>query len=212
MQKIHVTGGYRCGTTLMRSLMVCFEGTWVYPHGNEPTISHDAEYVVTKCGVSLVRWENWMKDPDLKVVCMLRDPRDVSCSVEAGHPEKRFLDLRPEMVAHFQVDYREVPGRIILIKYEDLVSDPNAVQKRVAEEFGLRIKYSFTEGYKYFPRGSDSGSLKSSSRGGTKEERPIDAKSVGIWKSHPTLRARAEQFGEETVTKEFLRKYYGLNL
>lgn len=85
--------------------------------------------------------------PNLKVVHVRRDPRDVCFSIwklqfdNIGHEYgNRFEDLahyyrvHEELIAHWK---SVLPGLIHTVRYEELVSDPNKESRRLVEHCGL---------------------------------------------------------------------------
>lgn len=216
--KIHITGGFRCGTTLLRNLMICFEDVWVYHTGAEPYFPEvpqdNADITVTKCGLTRERMGRWLEE-DVKILVIVRNPLDMSCSAVYDQPDARFSDIRPdclEYVAACVPRLENIPNKRLLIRYEDLVRSPGDVQKRIANFFDLDIRYPFSVGYKYFPsvaEAPEQNSLGSSSGGSTRGviNRPIDIKSIDIWKQHP-MRRRAEELSQEPYVREFISLYY----
>ena len=218
--RLHITGGYRCGTTLMRNLMVGFEDTWIYHEGSEPenpeVPQNNATITVTKCGNNPGRMARWLEDDDVKLIVMLRDLRDMSCSIAVDLPDEKFSDIRPDAMVSLDVcvpKLLNIPGKMLLLRYEDLVSEPNNAQEVIASFFDLTIRYPFLEAHKYFPsvqNAPEQNSLTSSSRPqaeASMRARPIDTKSVGIWKQHE-CRSSAEEFAQEPIVREFLSIYY----
>jgi len=111
----------------------------------------------------------------LRAIITIRDPRDVLTS---SHP--RSIRRRPY---HSTVDgwrklypylmrYLQDPDALI-VRYEDLVSELDAVEARIEAFVGERIEHSFSEFYKVVPRDFDTRALNG--------VRPVDRRTVGRW-------------------------------
>jgi hypothetical protein len=135
---------------------------------------------------------NWLlkSNPNLYVIYMLRDPRDVIASTHMGKPGAYFANLYQWM------DYEEcrkayaTSDRFLLVKYEDLVKNPNEMQNRIARQFSFLNKmHLFTE---YNEEANVSYSAEKA-LGGLRE---IESHNTGKWRNHlPRIKAQQERFG-----------------
>ena len=145
---------------------------------NHPTIfvaSRDRE---SSLAMSL---ESLHKNPCVKVIWMLRHPLDVLTSVHGNEPEKFYVEPQ-RLIRSLELykKFRDEP-QVLTVRYEELVSNPQAVQKKIADAFGLEPVRSFDESYKYFSKfKEDVNALRSI--------RPIDPNSLNKWKSNPAYR------------------------
>ncbi len=143
-------------------------------------------------------------NPGIRVLWMLRDPRDILTSIHADQPDEFYV--KPErLITSLKLydEFKDEP-QIMTIHYEELVSSPNTVQARIAQAFQLETVRDFTEGHKYFPHFRQNMRAMHSIR-------PIDAKSVQKWrvkqeykeyletvlKEHPALISLAPNYGYE---------------
>lgn len=133
---IHIVGlSPRSGTTLIAELInSCFNIDGYCEH--ESTVFSKPDRPVDIFCTKAPNQVRYMKramqiDPDLWCICMARDPRDVVVSRHKKHPDRYWTPLRV-WHEHFQTS-RSLVGhsRFIMVKYEDLVSDPDAIQQQL---------------------------------------------------------------------------------
>ena len=132
------------------------------------TLNISADYYVTKRPLDLFEIENIQrllgKIRDLKFIIMIRDPRALVTSKHASVPEqywqgydyKFFVNpnrgiksyTNPGIGAAFtairQVQ-KDARHAFLLVKYEEVVANPDSVQTRVEEFTGVRFKKPFSE-------------------------------------------------------------------
>jgi Sulfotransferase family len=93
--------------------------------------------------------------PEHRLIVMLRDPRDVQASIEAfedTRPEEAFaanltragLERLPELVQRHRSRLRWIAGLLedesaLVVRFEDLSSDPDAVAAKVAEYLEIEV-------------------------------------------------------------------------
>jgi hypothetical protein len=117
-------------------------------------------------------------DPDLYVICMIRDPRDIICSKHKKDPGRywaglKFWNLYSKMVGNL-VQY----AHFIPIRYENFVSSPDEVQKHIAKKIPfLKQRAPFSEYHK-------TASVSEASQEALRSMRPIKPASVGKWRKH----------------------------
>lgn len=148
---IHITGLPRTGTTLMRSLMGCFKETEIVPGEHHPQEPTSGRVYVTKFPSESV--DVYDTFPDLRMICMIRDPRDTFCSLQAGHRRWRDEERRsPGIFVRQLEDQRAVLNhpRTVVIKYEELVTTPDKIQEILESLLDLTIKHPFSGGNNLF--------------------------------------------------------------
>ncbi|TPL47412.1 sulfotransferase [Mesorhizobium sp. B2-4-6] len=150
--KIFIAGCARSGTTLTQRVMKSFEDTFVWP----PEARHTKFYLLDRRENNLVvkrdsrAFVHLAKLPaGIGLVYCVRHPLDVLTSV---HPqtmgERRFHTTADRWVLEYDalLSLRKAqPARDILyVRYEDTIADPDAVQLRIADRFGLRPRVPVT--------------------------------------------------------------------
>lgn len=197
MKRIHIVGvASRTGTTLMAELMhTCFRVDGYAEH--ELSIfrrpSPETGLIVTKSPAESAEVIEVLKyAPDLWVICMMRDPRDIVVSRHDSHPDIYWTNLRSWKKAVDLTSEESLRNpRFILVRYEDLVSDPDATQRYLEERIPFLSRIAPFSQFHEIARPSD-GSLKA-----MHGVRPISNKSVGIWRNHkPRLAAQIQLHGD----------------
>ena len=125
-------------------------------------------------------------NPDVKILWMLRDPRDVLTSTHPDQPGKFYVT--PERwIASLQLygPFKH-EAQVFTVRYEDLVTNPDAIQARIAQSFNLVASRKFVEAHKFFPRFHENVRAMHSIR-------PIDANSVQKWRKNPQLQQYLQQ-------------------
>ena len=180
--RLHVVGCHRSGTTLMMELL------W---HGFElgGRAEHEAslfEPVPEGAGVYLTK-----KPPDtirigpafeaddaLFVIAMMRDPRSVITSRHSSRPEVYFSSFRRWRSYADAIGRYQSHPRYLVVRFEDLVRDPDHEQARIAGRFPfLRCRAPFSS----FPEGSRVPQPAAESLNGV---RPFDTTRVDAWRAH----------------------------
>jgi hypothetical protein len=126
----------------------------------------------------------------LRPIITIRDPRD---ALTSSHP--RSVRRRPY---HFKIAgwrdlypylarYLRDPD-VLIVRYEDLVSDLDGVEASIGAFLGERFEHSFSEFHKGVPRYFDTRALNG--------VRPVDGRGVGRWKL-PQHTARIEEILRE---------------
>lgn len=155
--KLFIAGCGRSGTTLTRDLMNSFQGTYVLlegPYGEAPfsrfaTLSRPETHLVIKrtgeCWRTLVALPR-----DLELIYCVRHPFDVMTSTHPVSKHERRFHITQQ---RWDYEYRALRAlraaqpqrRIFILRYEDLIRDPDAVQENIARHFGLLPARRFTE-------------------------------------------------------------------
>lgn len=195
MKQVHVVGvSPRTGTTLMAELMShCFDFDGYADHELsfyfQPV--ERVQKLCTKKPSDLwlahraLKWRN-----NLWIICMVRDPRDVVVSRHSKRPDLYWSNLG---IIHRRMPYlmkARRQSRFMIVRYEDLVSDPDQVQGV------LQSKMAFLTKTADFSRFHE---VVKPTRGAVEAlsgVRPISTSSIGRWHSElPRLKAQIDRFG-----------------
>ena len=191
---IHIVGcSPRSGTTLMQEMMVaCYQ------------IDHHCEHERSLFKVELrldgvtctkhpheVRYAGGAlrANRNLFFIYMVRDPRDVVVSRHANYPDGYFTGLGFYLRAEKCASRLASHPRFIVIRYEDLVRNPDAVQEFLEKRLPfLERQHRFSEFHLHAKVSQDS----SQALNGV---RPPDARSIGGWRNHlPRVSAQVRKF------------------
>lgn len=182
-RRIHIVGaGPRTGTTLLAEAMnVCFDVDHYPTHEDQLFISAPecTDIFITKHPQDALIIEPRLRvDPFFFVIYMIRDPRDIVTSVHPADPNRYWTGLR-YWKALLPISRRlERHPRFISVRYEDLVSDPDATQQRLSRLL------PFLKGRERFSRFHNVADPDEYSKEALKGIRPIRPTSVGRWKNH----------------------------
>lgn len=117
-------------------------------------------------------------DPNLYVICMIRDPRDIISSKHKKDPEKYWAGLKFWNNYTKEFDRLADHSRFIPVRYEYFVSNPDKIQNLLLTKIPfLKKKYLFSD-FQNHAKVSDS------SKKALGKLRPFDPTSVGKWKQH----------------------------
>lgn len=133
-------------------------------------------------------------DPNLFVICMERDPRSVISSIHPIDPERYFSDFKIWKESHeATLNLRDEP-RFCVIRYENLVRDPDGVQRDLSNRCSfLKITGLFSE----FDKKAKPASKAEEAMKGV---RPISTDRIDGWKEHlPRIKAQLEKYPELTT-------------
>ncbi len=205
MPRIQIVGAPRSGTTLMHELMINGFEIDGYSKTEESLLDAQAPGARIYCGkdpwdTALVRWLLPL-DPELWVIYLLRDPRDVIVSRHALKPELYWANLRLWRWAHSSVRGLERHPRFVCLRYEDLVKAPDEIQRRLAKAMPfLRVKHAFSQ---YHETSEPSQQSLQAMRG----VRRVEASSIGVWREHKTrVAAQIRRHGD--ITDELITLGY----
>jgi hypothetical protein len=195
---IYIQGCARSGNTLIRELCgVAFrdmEMVKLTKDTAECSLAHLAGLLDQSPGGAKVRvasrnYENSLAmdrellrgHPDIKVLWMLRDPRDILTSIHDNQPDKYYVT--PErLIKSLELygQFKDEP-QVLTVRYEDLVTHPEVQQAKISERCGLTPSREFVEAYKYFPKFHENVRAMHSIR-------PIDTHSLQKWRNNPGYR------------------------
>jgi hypothetical protein len=194
-RRIHIVGSSpRTGTTLLVELMLA---GFVIDHSSEhersifqPAPPEVDLYLSKLPRDALVAARVLDVDPDLWILHMVRDPRDVVVSRHIQRPDRFWTTLRIWHRYRKAVLRAEGHPRFLTLRYEDLVQNPDDVQKKISEFMPfLEQRHSFSSFHRFSaPSGATIDAL-----GGV---RPISNDSIGRWREAlPRLKAQLERHG-----------------
>ena len=150
MRRIHIVGvAPRTGTTLMTECMLAgFEIDSFDAHGTGLRAHRRSGNIyLTKSPQDLrIVGPRLRVDRHFNVIAMLRDPRDVVVSVHRADPRRYLAPLRVWKNCIPTIRRLRAHKRFVLIRYEDLVREPDAIQDMLAERMPfLRKKVRFSD-------------------------------------------------------------------
>ena len=190
---LHVVGCPRSGTTLMAEMLVA-----CYPH--EGHSEHEETIFKVKpqaSGLRLSKKPNdalWMaplleRDPNLYVIAMMRDPRSVICSMHKAWPGMYFCNYPVWKRAEKAITEIQAHPRVMVLRYEDLVSDPKGVQQRMEDIFPfLQRSHDFDR----FHEVAESGEDAQNALGGLRQ---VDLSRIAGWREHlPRLKQQLQRY------------------
>jgi len=140
-------------------------------------------------------------DPEIYVIYVLRDPRDVIVSRHGKDKSMYYSNIRlwRQMHAHAKRMYGH--DRFLEIRYEDFVLDPDATQQMIAEKFPwLEKTYNFSEYHEH-------AQISEKSITAMHSVRPIAPTSVGVWTQHPG-RIKGQQLVHGSLTPDLIECGY----
>lgn len=193
MNRVHIVGCPRSGTTLMMELLVtCFASDGYCPHERslfeEPECSGATYFTKQPSDIKYIE-EVLRKDPRLFVIFMIRDPRAVVSSVHDAHANVYFCNFRVwrECADHARrlIDH----PRFLQVRYETLIQDPDGVQEQIGTRFPFLVKKHPFSSYETIARPSPE-SLKAMSG-----LRPISPERITGWHAHlPRIKEQVEAY------------------
>jgi hypothetical protein len=204
--RIHIVGcAPRSGTTLVYELIThCFE---VQPFGkHEMSLFVDLKprppVYCSKSPNELVHVARVLRfDPSLYAIYVLRDPRDVVVSRHSKFPDKYWVDMSIWLRNQKLANKLGKNKRFITVRYEDLVSDPDAVQNLLCERMPFLNKLHDFSAYSELVKPSPDALL------ALRGVRPISQQSVGNWRNHlPRLKAQIQTY--RPISEDLVRLGY----
>lgn len=203
---IHIVGcSPRSGTSLMQELMTtCFEIDDFCDH--ERSIFRASDFkgdVVCTKNPREIPYVSWLLrcNPELYVIYVLRDPRSVVCSKHKKDPDNYYSSLKVWQESEALRSALVGHSRFLTVKYEDLVSTPDCVQKEIEDYMPfLQRKCAFSDFHKF----AQPSELTLRALNGL---RPIDNKRVSGWQEHlPRLKAQLNRYGN--ISSELIQLGY----
>ena len=201
IRRIHIVGAHRSGTSLMLDLVAsCFANVAanldaemsIYDEPDPRQLDAGTEVFVSKQPRDVTIIGPVLKiDRALHVICMIRDPRAVITSVNRTHPDKYFCNGRVWLECDAAARKLESHPRFLVVRYEDLVKDPDAVQQQLMQRIPfLKFAHRFSEFHKF----SKASVAFTDAMNGL---RPIAGDRVDAWKNHlPRIKAELASYPE----------------
>jgi len=183
MKRIHIVGcSPRSGTTLLAEAMISCFGIDLYENHEASIFRQPVRtgkiYLTKRPGDICVIGPVLRMDPDLYVIYMLRDPRDIICSKHGKDPDRYWVGLSAWNVYSFYGRKLQGHGRFMVVRYEDLVGNPDMIQARLMERMPFLVKRALFSDYHKTAKPSED-SL--AALGGV---RPISIERTGNWRNH----------------------------
>lgn len=183
-KRIHITGAPRSGTTLLLALMMaCFDidGGVAEERRLWRTPPKGRRIVCTKYpdetdfATQMLRF-----DPDLHVVFLLRDPRDVVASQSHLGPDRYLTNLRVWRKNLAEAKPWFGHRRFHVVDYSDLANDPDRVQARLAADMPFLVPVKPFS--RFLERAEEEGGEWLSAM--HMKLRPVAPDRVGSWRGH----------------------------
>jgi len=167
--RIFITGCAGSGTTLLNRLFLAFEDTDVIsreaPLRELVEAESDKKFIIRKrtfnqifsgsyamieAGPTLLHQINMIQDNDIQIINMIRDGRDLM--PRPNHEKYRYC---PRWID--SIDQIKKYGHLIsaTIRYEDLVTDPDEIQRGLVERYGLKVLHKFSDYPKFMTFGDE---------------------------------------------------------
>ena len=205
MKRLHIVGSPRSGTTLIMELFVtCFQSNGFCEHEmsifDEPEL--ETGLFLSKQPTDVKYIEKVFKsDPNLFVVYILRDPRSVITSIHISKPHEYFCNYRIWKECNDAAQRIMDSPRFLTVRYEDLVQNPNEVQRQIVEKFPLLKKKCDFSGFEKFSNPSRQ------SLNALSGLRPICADRVNAWQKH-LPRIKSELNKHPQMLKDLIENGY----
>jgi hypothetical protein len=188
---VYVAGCGRSGTTLLQRLMRSFEDAYVAP-GERPFTSFldladrpERSLIVKRDALA---WETLDAIPSgIKVIYCVRHPFDVLTSFHPGAKHDNFYIKPNRWRAEYLALKRTSECRqMLIVRYEDLIVDPDGTQSRISAFTGLMPGKRFSA---------------------TKEK--LSTESMGKWRDKPLFVEHLEKVArsEGSVLEEFMDRF-----
>jgi hypothetical protein len=159
--------------------------------------AQDGQIVITKRPKDTMYMPAVIDDPELYVIYLLRDPRDVIVSRHGKDKGMYYSNIRLWRELHEIAKSIASHERFLEVRYEEFVSQPDAVQRQIAAKFPwLKKKHNFSE-YHQHAVVSDKSIL------AMNDVRPIAPSSVGKWTSN-LPRIQAQQLTHGSLSPDLI--------
>jgi len=192
-RRLHVVGCHRSGTTLMMELLwyaYDFSGRCQHELSVFKAAPTGERLYLTKKPPDTTRIRKvFLADANLHVVAMQRDPRSVITSIHPDRPGVYFSSFRRWRAYADAIEALAGHPRFCVVRYEDLIRTPGAVQQRIEHNFGfLQRRRDFAQ----FPEGAEVPENASISLLGA---RTFDATRIEGWRAHlPRIRGQLDRY------------------
>ncbi len=140
-------------------------------------------------------------DPEIYVIYVMRDPRDVIASRHGKDKSMYYSNIRLWRQMHACAKRMIGHERFLQIRYEDFVRDPDGIQQLITEKFPWLEKiHNFSEYHEY-------AQISEKSITAMHSVRPIAPTSVGVWTQHPG-RIKGQQMIHGSLTPDLIECGY----
>lgn len=183
MKRIHIVGvSPRSGTTLMlEALKSCSNVDFASTHEDRLFVrapKRTTIFLSKSPKDIMVVGPSLSVDPNLYIICLIRDPRDIICSKHKKDPEKYWASLKFWNEYTKEFDRLTDHSRFIPVRYEYFVSNPDKIQNL------LITKIPFLEKKYLFSDFQNRAEVSEHSKQALGKIRPFKSTSVGRWKQH----------------------------
>ena len=180
--RVHVIGCYRSGTTLMMELLwyaYDFSGRCEHEAPLFRAIPEGERLYLTKKPPDTIRIEQaFLADEQLSVIAMVRDPRAMATSRHAKRPDVYFSGFGRWLEYQEAIERLADHPRWLIVRYEELLQDPQSVQRAIEARFPFLKRQRDFERY---PEGAEVPEKAEFSLGGA---RKIDPSRAAGWHEH----------------------------
>ena len=209
MKRIHIVGSSpRSGTSLLVEMMVNSYEIDLYPehearlgkcppsNGKIFLSKSPKDIIIVKSRLKLMK--------NLFIIYVMRDPRDSASSFHGRYKEQYYGDFR--YWKNFLPYYEKIKNhpRLIYVKYEDLVTDPDKIQSLISTRLPfLKSKDSFSN---FHLHSNPSPNTSNALRG----LRKADSGRIGNWRNHKSrILGQIRRHG--SISTDLIRYGYEMN-
>ena len=205
VKRLHIVGCPRSGTTLLMELVsTCFASSGYCAHEKnifEP-LDVTGDIYFSKQPNDIKQLQHiFHRDPQLYVIYMSRDPRAVISSKHREHPGQYFCNYRVWRECDAAARGHIAHPRFLQLRYEDLVTNPDAVQASISAHFPFLRQLHLFSDYHLFATPS------AASQQAMNGLREVNRASLEKWRQH--LPRIAEQYRRHpTLADDLVRLGY----
>jgi capsular polysaccharide biosynthesis protein len=159
IKRIYIRGCPRSGNTLMLYLCsIGFQNSYILTNQDIPILAKSHPDKITfgtlpnpqSSPEKEEQANNFLNQSDAAIIFMVRDPRDVLVSENGQKPGEPWVKNPQKWINNALIlEKLQSHPRVVIVKYEDLVSKPNKVQKEISEKLGLIIATPFRQVWQY---------------------------------------------------------------
>jgi len=184
-------------------MVTCFKVDKHYDHEIRFHLvtAEDGQLLITKRPKDTMYMPDVIADPELYVIYVMRDPRDVIVSRHGKNKDMYYSNIRlwRGMDGHAKSLFGS--ERFFALRSEGFVSDPHAPQAVIVAKFPwLEQTHRFSEYHEY-------AQVSEKSLTAMHSVRPIAPTSVGVWKDH-LPRIKAQQLLHGSLTPDLIECGY----
>jgi hypothetical protein len=231
IDRVHIVGAARSGTTMLHYAMGAFQNALLCERETSPVWSPSTlesfrialknlgstVLYVTKRNFSwytpakIIDLKHEVRSGGLGLIMLVRDPRDALTSRHANaHGQHYYLEIdrwlssinAGEGLFDSLSDY----PRKIIIRYEDLISDPNGTCEKMCRHLNLQLKSEITD-FGDLPRSVALAKSRISMETALNRLRAFDPSSIGKWKKFSSDMSYLNNIMENTYYRTSLEKF-----